>query len=344
MAKYKQTNIVSKNGINFIRSLVEKQGCLFHKIEQENDFGIDALIELFRKGRPLNRQFAIQIKSGQSYYNARSCECLIPVGNHFDYWTAYQLPLFGAVYVPSLDRAYWINIKSYLKNEPSSSTIRFAATEANRLDSATFQSIFLPILLNETPEIELKQAFALLHSKKPDESYLGLIVLFRRFSNLRETWTALIDYFKSRDFEAIPPILIYYFAHIPWHPDIAYVGEAITPETKAYAKSLLHEFGRDEVLKLLAFIDKENMIARGTIGQSVEAVVSFLPNIDKLLEGIANDAAVHLQIREFAALILSMHLGKAALPILHSLVKSGSWYSSVLITYLQQYGAIDPYG
>lgn len=70
MVLYKQTNVTAKNGINFVRFVIESAGSLFHKIEAENDLGIDGLIELVRDEKPLNCQVAVQVKSGQSYYNA----------------------------------------------------------------------------------------------------------------------------------------------------------------------------------------------------------------------------------------------------------------------------------
>ena len=45
MPTYKRTAVTSKEGINFVRSVVESGGSLFIKIEQENDLGIDALLE-----------------------------------------------------------------------------------------------------------------------------------------------------------------------------------------------------------------------------------------------------------------------------------------------------------
>ena len=63
MVMCKRANATAKTGVNFVRSLVESEGCLFHKIEQEDDLGIVALIELVRGERPLNRQVAAQIKS-----------------------------------------------------------------------------------------------------------------------------------------------------------------------------------------------------------------------------------------------------------------------------------------
>jgi len=51
MTRYKHTNVTAKIGVNFIRTVVEAAGSLFHKIEQENDLGVDALVELVRDER-----------------------------------------------------------------------------------------------------------------------------------------------------------------------------------------------------------------------------------------------------------------------------------------------------
>ena len=64
MAIYKRSAVTAKRGINFLRSTVEDAGSLFIKIEQENDLGADALLELIKGERPLNQQCTIQIKSG----------------------------------------------------------------------------------------------------------------------------------------------------------------------------------------------------------------------------------------------------------------------------------------
>jgi len=94
MVLYKQTNVTAKNRINLVRSAVEGAGSLFHKIEAENDLGIDGLIELVRDERPLHRQVAVQVKSGPSYYNSSGEECLIPIETHREYWLHHPLPVW----------------------------------------------------------------------------------------------------------------------------------------------------------------------------------------------------------------------------------------------------------
>ncbi|MBN1226029.1 MAG: DUF4365 domain-containing protein [Deltaproteobacteria bacterium] len=83
MPKYSNSIVTSKSGVNFVKTVVESAGCIFHQIDQENDLGIDAIIELVKDGVPLNKQFAAQIKSGQLFYNGQSNQCLIPVGTHY---------------------------------------------------------------------------------------------------------------------------------------------------------------------------------------------------------------------------------------------------------------------
>jgi hypothetical protein len=343
MMTYPSTNSTSKAGVNFIRSVVEDAGSLFHKIDQENDLGIDALIEFVRNGNPLGKMVAIQIKSGQSYYNPKTQTCMIPIEKHRQYWLGYHLPVLGIVYVPTLQRAHWVEIKPYLKEYPTSTLIRFTASEANRFDSSTFEQLFLPMILLETVDMPFEQALDLFRSPNADESYLGLIILFRQHPDRREVWHHFISYFTKSPSARIPPELIYYLAHIPWHPDIAYFGEPISKETRDHARQLLAGFGRAEILKLLEFIDEENIISRGAIGQSVEAIISSLPNVDPILEDIARAADVRLFTRECAALILAMHLGRAAKPTLQLLADSGSWYARELSNFLEQYGWIDPY-
>lgn len=46
MPKYADTIVTSKLGINFVKTAVESAGCIFHKIDQDNE---RALVEANRK-------------------------------------------------------------------------------------------------------------------------------------------------------------------------------------------------------------------------------------------------------------------------------------------------------
>lgn len=343
MVLYKQTNVTAKNGINFVRAAVEGAGSLFHKIEAENDLGIDGLIELVRDEKPLHRQVAVQVKSGPSYYNSSGEECLVPIENHREYWLHHPLPVLGIVFVPALSVAHWVNIKSYLKEHPTNTVIRFHTSEANRFDRSTFSKLFVPTVLREVPDLSLAEALSLFDSKKADESYLGLIVLFRRYPNVLDVWSRLVQSLIERSAQEIPPVLVYFLAHIPWHGDIAYFGEPIAEATRVHARSLLARLSREQIVKLLGFIDEEGSISRGTIGQSVEAIISSLPKASTILEDIVLDSSIAAFTRDCAAIILAMNEGKSAIPAITKLADTGSWYAGELIEQIMTYGGVNPY-
>jgi hypothetical protein len=343
MPRYADTVVTSKIGVNFVKSAVDAAGCIFHRIDQENDLGIDAIIELVKDGVPLSKQFAVQIKSGPSFHIAQSNQCLIPVGNHFTYWSNYPLSVYGIVFIPSLNTANWVNIKNYLKHSGQCATIRFDRTKANVFDNQDFGRVFLPGILNETPKLSFEEAKSLLQSAHASEIYLGLVVLFNTAPNILETWDLFIEFFRTRERSEIPFRLIYYLAHIPWHPDIWYHGERISADTEGHVRKRFEEFDKSDIGKLLSFIGEETGISRGSIGQSVEAIISSLSNRDRLLFEVIDDVTVPMPSREYAALIYAYHNQQAALPLLRHLSEQGSWYAGELHSYLKENGSVDPY-
>ena len=139
MAKYPKSRSVSKEGINFVRIIVERSNSIFNEVHNESDIGIDAHVEFIKDESPTNRMIALQIKSGKSYYNRKKNQCIIPVGKHFDYWVNYPLPVYGIVYLVSQKCGYWVNVKKYLgseyeKHKVLASTIKFAANSSNLFD------------------------------------------------------------------------------------------------------------------------------------------------------------------------------------------------------------------
>lgn len=343
MPKYKRSAITAKEGINHVRSAVESAGSMFIAIGHENDLGVDALIEFIENEAPLNKQVAVQIKSGASYFSEKTGECLIPVDDHRDYWAKHPLPVVGVVYVPAHGVAYWASIKGLLKSDADSTVLRFPACEATKFDARTFSSIFLPRAVGAVPSLSYEEALRLARSAHPDEMYLGLLTLFRRYPDETTTWGELIRVFRAFPSNEIPPVLIYWLAHIPWHGDIASFGKSASLATQEHSRALLADFGVAEVLKLISFIDPEAQIARGTLGQSVEAIVSSLPGSSSLLRQVIGSPASSLTEKEFAALILAMNEAGEGIPDLIRLENMGSWYAAEIRKQIEQFGEINPY-
>jgi len=343
MVKYARTSAVAKQGVNFIRSAVEGAGSIFHKIENENDLGVDCLIELVLDEKPLNRQVAVQIKSGNSYYRASKEECHFEVGSHRDYWLHHQLPVLGLVFIPALERAHWIDVKYFLRQHPESNMIKYVASNANKFDGATFGKLFVPALLGKLPALSFAEAILFFESKKVDEFNLGLNVLFRQFPNVLEVWDRLIQCFFEKSIDDLPRTLMYYFAHIPWHGDILGYGEQVTEVTRSYVKKFYAAFEKAHVVKLLSFIDVDAGISRGSVGQSVDAIISSLPESAKLLSAIVLDESIETFVREYAAMILAKKQGKTAMPVVQRLASGGSWCAKEIVEQLSLHGYVDLY-
>jgi hypothetical protein len=178
MPKRKETTITSRKGVNYLRTIVENTGSIFNEIHQENDVGIDAIVELFVDEKPINKLVAFQVKSGSSFYDKKNDLCLLPVENHFDYWINYSIPVYGLVYVPALGQGYWVNIKQHLTVHGKVNVIKFQPKTINTLSEEYFQNVFSPLVSKELPKITFDEALSLLHSKHQDEVAIGLTTLF----------------------------------------------------------------------------------------------------------------------------------------------------------------------
>lgn len=340
--KYKQTNVTSKNGINYIRSIVEGASCLFHKIEQENDLGIDCIIEFTKDEKPMHKSIAGQIKSGDSYYDSKNNQCKIPVDSHYEYWTKYPLPVFGFVVIPQLEQAFFINIKSYLEDNKGAKMIKFECTRANTIHLKSFKEIFIPMILGDVPTISFEQAISFFDSSKPQESQLGAQVLFRKYKNNQITWDKFLEYLENNSIEDFNLDVIYFIAHIPWHPDIFHYGEVQNSDVRYYAKEKIRKLSKETVLKLISLINLEEGIVRGSIGQSIEAILSSIDNIEIYLVDFILEKDLELDIKEISSAILAYYQGEESIKSIEKIV-SESHFAQEIIDFLREYKSFNLY-
>lgn len=302
LPKYPISNVSAKVGVNFVRTVVETSNSIFTEIPQQNDIGIDGIIEIIQEEHPTGHCIAVQIKSGNSFFSPAKNECHFPVDNHATYWMKYPLPVYGIVYIPENSCGYWVNIKEYLEENQQTNQIRYLCTKTNIFNLDNFNKVFVPYLIGKLPEFNYDEALELFHSTNKDEHYVGLIILFRKYSDRNVVWDEFVKYFCETESSKIPKIFIYFLAHIPWHMDIFGGRDKITCESRDYGQSLINTFGKDEVVKLLQFID-ENGIDRGSIGQSVEAIVSSIPERRAILDEISRDGDLPISLREWVDVI-----------------------------------------
>jgi hypothetical protein len=117
----------------------------------------------------------------------------------------------------------------------------------------------------------------------------------------------------------------------------------MTKEAQEYGMLQLKQFGKTEILKLFEFIDEENSIARGTLGQSAEAIISIIPNFKIFLKEIIETEDLELKFREFAAIIYAYHLGVKSLDVLKEISDDQSWFIPELIKHIEEFADFNPY-
>jgi Domain of unknown function (DUF4365) len=326
----------SKIGLNHVRTIVENAGCVFIKIDQEDDLGIDGIIELLVDGKSVHKSFAVQIKTGASYFDADRKECIFPVGRHREYWLRHPLPVLGIIFVPILHTAFWFDLKRALRMADSYSTLRLSISRHHIFDQKSFLNIFIPLQTRNKVSLTFRELMRYIGSGVTAEREFGFDQSFKCFPKKRKMWSILISHLREDEFCNLAQHLPFYLAHVPWHGDLGADGSG--PVEGTLKEELLRKFasfGRSEILKLLQFIDREEGIARGTMGQCVEAVISAIDQFPSKLQAIVEDRKIDLELREFAVLIHAMYMGRKSLPLLDNLIADKSAYSRDLRSYVE---------
>jgi len=89
----------------------------FGWVEREqpiSDFGIDMHVEIVQNQKPTGQIFALQIKSGRSYFSEENENSFVYRGQkkHLDYWLSHSLPVLIVLYNPENNCSYWEFIDS----------------------------------------------------------------------------------------------------------------------------------------------------------------------------------------------------------------------------------------
>lgn len=91
----------------FVNSELE---CIYHPINQENDFGIDGYIELVVNHCVSGKLIGVQLKHGDSFFKAPTGYGYKYVGDnkHLNYYLNNQSSIFIVIMDENFDRMYWV--------------------------------------------------------------------------------------------------------------------------------------------------------------------------------------------------------------------------------------------
>lgn len=345
MSVYNKSIGTGKLGVNLLKSFIDENECYFHEILQENDVGIDAFIEFTKNGENDGRCIAVQIKTGNSFFNVDKSICTIPIGDHYNYWKNHSLQVYGIVCDCENKKAFWISITDFIKENNKSikngkiKTISFPVMEINTLDSKTFGTIFKPLIYGMLPRITFQESLALSNSTFLAEKEMAIDLLLKTYVDSKASW----DRCLTMLYEEINPELfskiVYYFSYVSYNPDL-WGDLAYSKKTKQYAKTLIQKINKQLMIKMLSLT--EDGIERGSIGQCVESLISIVPyKKDFLIEIIEGDYEDYVKFNAF--LILSYYDPKFVLKREEHFVSLLDERAKTVIGFIKKFGEYELY-
>lgn len=306
--KRKKSKGTSSEGFHYVGGIVTGANCIIQEVDEKNDQGNDAYIE-FISNEVTTSLFAwVQIKSGTSH--RRSGGYSIPADRqHFEYWNNWPVPVVGIVYDPKKNLAVWINISEYLRShsdaiENGPYSIRIPAE--NIFSVETFEEFKQQLISNNySSSLFFGRSLEFLADTEDQrQCMIGMRSLFAYHRNRKATWFYLIHSFKSmKGFTAVRLMLL--LGHLPSNPHIFWHNANVIESTvEEYGKNLLTTaFGREEVIKLIDFVDGCGFAA-GSLGYVVSTIVFAIRSAQAILEDLAFDTSLSEDQRANAMFLL----------------------------------------
>jgi hypothetical protein len=110
MSKFSPTERI---GVSKIETIFLRDFKWIPRTIHETDVGIDMTVEISENGEPSGELFAVQIKTGKSYFTEENNNKIVFRGKekHLNYWLNYSLPVIIILHNPENDLTIWEEIK-----------------------------------------------------------------------------------------------------------------------------------------------------------------------------------------------------------------------------------------
>jgi len=268
MVKVNPNRQISRDGVNTTRLFFEHNGCTFQEVDQQQDFGKDAYVDIGDQAGVSPLCVALQIKSGASYSKGNG-DYSLPVEQHADAWRKSTVPVFGIVHDPRDGHLRWVDLTGYLQAHPDHAAGNITVSQWQTLDGTTLRGAFtaavrayigggagaLTLALLSPEPFQLGAVYDAWALSRSDAKYL---LILRRF---------IMD-LKPEPLRRA----IWLLSHVGSHPDIFWTKDNwIRPETD---KQVLPSFrwSPEEIAHMLRAVDHSDY-GRGTLGQCLDLLL-----------------------------------------------------------------------
>ena len=340
---------LGKKGVNYVTTVVDECMCSFHKIEQENDIGIDGQIELFDEGHfPIGKLISVQVKTGRSYYDLDKAECYIPIGAHREYWMKIEMPVIGIVCVmdekyESVKTAFWVDIKEHLLLKPTASTIKFNMSIHNELSKEKFRKYFYCLVCKKTPIVEFDEALLLLDGSAMDK-VLAMDMLLTFFSQEVKTWEIAFGLYDKSDKVVDYSSFMEAISYVYYHPDhwLTKGRHEFSEESKKYVQQKVKMFSEEDIINVLSIIE-EHYFDRGSLGQTAEIIIKNVSDSESKLLHIILNSEIDDDMRYDAEVILAHQNKEYYMQNIKEITCMDSECTELIVKYINDFGYFDLY-
>ena len=315
MKKFPITRAKARLGVAFVERIVAEAGSIFREYTQDTDLGIDCQIEFIDEEVATGDLVDVQIKAGSSYLKHYIN------GDYFQvkvtrkdliYWNSLPIPVIIVTYDPKTGQSSWIDVLDYIRNNKRILKRNFVTLKlpanTNPFDTHTLMSEVRSLCRKYRVEVGQLYFAELLASHNIEDKFRGFWGLrsHRDYLFSKLSCFMLIQHIFYPDDDLRASVTDTVSRFLP-HPE---VGLIPPQEIREYVISKLMDFGIQEVARLLetAWLDEENLMQRGSLGQSIGVIITAIPGYEQHLTELIMDPDQSYEVR-FAAIVLADEFG-----------------------------------
>ncbi|TWU14743.1 hypothetical protein CA54_36120 [Symmachiella macrocystis] len=251
--------------VNAVRSFFEYHNCVFQNVDQENDYGKDAYVDLTHENRVTGTCIGAQIKGDVSYRRADGYA--IPIDEHFDVWRNSSMPITGLVYDPDDGLIRWCSITAFLESLKGERPASIPVPAENVLTTQSFETQFRPHFEREARRTAAGNCVLEICSDSPDRRMMAISECFAHGRSDPRVLTSLRYLLNSLDDDCLR-LAVVVLTHTTPHPDILWTKDNWIPQEICDAVCAHFRWTPQEIFKLLSIIEPEEFV-RGGMGEHV---------------------------------------------------------------------------
>jgi hypothetical protein len=268
MVQSSSSRITSRDGVNAARLLFEHHACRFQEIDQQQDIGKDAYVDLANKTGITPLCVALQIKSGVSYRTGKG-DYAVPVEHHAGLWRRSTVPVFGMVYDPDDSQLRWVDLTGYLRAHPDQEGGNVTVSGRQTLDELTLRGAFT----NAVRAYGVRGTTDLvLNLLSPDPFQTGAMYDAWALSRSDPKYLLLLRRFVMDLHPEATRRSIWLLSHVGSHPNVLFTKDTwIKPEAEGL---LLPSFrwSPEELVHMLRAVDHADY-GLGTLGECLDVLL-----------------------------------------------------------------------